>query len=107
MSKHTPFLNGYIISECDDKESITKYVNGTLKKISEEKKSIENLINSSSDTLRNPSSLSTTLTTHPNVSISKVNELNIVKVDDILNAILSINKSLSDINDRLRKLECK
>lgn len=107
MSKHTPFLNGYIISGCNDKESIIKYVNGTLKKISEEKKSIENLINSSSDILRNPSSLSTTLTTHPNVSISKVNELNIVKVDDILNAILSINKSLSDINDRLRKLECK
>ena len=107
MSEHTPFLRKYICCKNNDKDYILKYVNGTLKQIAEEKKSIEKLISDSSDIIRNPSSLSTTLTTHPNIHISKVNDLNVVKVDDILNAILSINENISDISERLRKLECK
>ena len=107
MSKHTPFLREYILGKSNDKESILKFVNGTLKQISKEKESLEKFVNNSRDILGNPSSLSTTLTTHPNVAITKVNDLNVVKVDDLLNAISSINKSITDISERLRKLECK
>lgn len=110
MSTHTPFLREYIFGNNDEEKikADIKNIKYQLKQLNSYKDEIEKKLQDAISSLPYPDSLKVTI---HNDEVKKVKlsegEIMVISGDSLINMIQQVADDLSDVTERLRRLETK
>lgn len=110
MSTHTPFLREYIFGNNDEEKikADIKNIKYQLKQLNSYKDEIEKKLQDAISSLPYPDSLKVTI---HNDEVKKIKlsegEIMVISGDSLINMIQQVADDLSDVTERLRRLETK
>ena len=110
MSTHTPFLREYIFGNNDEEKikADIKNIKYQLKQLNSYKDEIEKKLQDAIASLTYPDSLKVTI---HNDEVKKIKlsegEIMVISGDSLINMIQQVADDLSDVTERLRRLETK